>query len=72
MPLPIVIATAVPVIAPAKLKIAAIIMAALGESVRVPITVAMALAASFRPFVKPKPIATNIITIKKASASGMF
>jgi hypothetical protein len=72
IPFPIVIATAVPVIAHAKSQKAAIIMATLGERVRVPITVAIEFAASFKPLVKPKPIATIIIRIKKANGSGMF
>ena len=72
IPLPMVIATAVPVAAPAKLHKAAILMAALGERVRVPITVAMALAASLKPLAIPKPIATAMTKISRASDSGML
>ena len=72
IPLPMVIATAVPVAAPRKLQIVAIIMALRGDSVRVPITVAIALAASLKPFAMPKPIAIINTIINNARGSGML
>ena len=60
------LATAVPVAAPAKFRRAAIPMAALGERTRVPITVAIALAASLKPFARPKPTARMMRIIKTA------
>src|SRR3972149_1893934 len=67
MPLPMVMATAVPVAAPRKLKKAAMPIAARGERTRVPITVAIALAASLAPLAIPKPTARAIATTSRAS-----
>jgi hypothetical protein len=52
---------------------AAISMALRGERTRVPITVAMALAASLNPLVMPKPIARIMIMRRRLrDASGML
>src|SRR5581483_2224277 len=64
MPLPMVLATAVPrKNAAAKLKNAAHNTASLGESTRVETTVAMLLAASWNPFRKSKVSATSTVII---------
>ncbi len=49
IPVPMVLATLVNAIAPAKLRVAAIMMAAFTESARVETLVAMALAVSWKP-----------------------
>ena len=51
IPLPMVSATSVPSMAPTRLNPAAMIRAARGVSARVETEVAMALAASWKPFV---------------------
>src|SRR5574341_1792740 len=62
MPLPMVLATAVPMTkAATKLKNAAQKTAILGESTRVETTVAMLLAASWKPLMKSKPSATATV-----------
>src|SRR5690349_11960605 len=64
MPLPMVLATAVPrKKAATKLKNAAQITASLGESTRVDTTVAMLLAASWNPFKKSNVRATSTVMI---------
>ncbi len=63
MPLPIVLATAVPVKAPARLHTPASIRACLGRMARLPMEAATALAASLKPLEKPKAMAVaKIIT----------
>src|SRR5689334_6259727 len=71
MPLPIVLATAVPSRkAAAKLKKAAQTTASFGESTRVDTTVAMLFAASWKPFKKSKVSATR--TVSATSISPVF
>ena len=60
MPLPTVLATSVPAIAPAKFSTAAITIAAVGGSTRVEITVATALAVSWNPLMKSKMTASTL------------
>src|ERR1043165_6554575 len=65
MPLPIVLATAVPSKnAATKLKNAAHTTASFGDSTRVDTTVAMLFAASWNPFKKSKVSATRMVTIR--------
>ena len=54
------------------LKMAAITIALLGERTRVPMTVAMALAASLKPLTTPKPRARMIIRTSNREGSGML
>ena len=61
--LPMVLATPVLYIAPAKFKKAAMMMASLGRIARVDTEVAMAFAVSWKPLMKPKTSA-NPITVK--------
>src|SRR5436305_11155221 len=71
MPLPIVLATAVPnKNAARKLKIAAQSTASFGESTRVETTVAMLLAESWKPFRKSKTKATRIVI--RTSRTSLF
>src|SRR3954468_23675089 len=81
MPLPIVFATAVPMTkAATKLKKAAQRTAFWGESTRVDTTVAMELAASWKPFRKSKTSATRMMkmitekdgVLKSGPASGVL
>ena len=67
-----VIATAVPVAAPAKLQKAASTIAFRGERAREPIEAATALAASLKPLTKPKPMAAAITRTSRAEDSGML
>src|SRR4029077_6458527 len=68
MPLPIVLATAVPSRnAATKLKKAAQITASLGDRTRVDTTVAMLLAASWKPFRKSKIRATAIVMVSNSN-----
>src|SRR6266478_9722439 len=68
IPLPMVLATAVPRRnAATKLKKAAQITASLGDKTRVDTTVAMLLAASWKPFKKSKARATATVTISSSS-----
>jgi hypothetical protein len=60
-----VLATAVPDNAPTRLRIAAMLMATLGERTRLPITVAIALAASVKPLTIPKAIDTPMTTRRR-------
>ena len=70
IPLPMVVATAVPKIRKAtKLKKAAQITAKRGDNTRVETTVAIELAASCRPLVKSKVKAIKIIKITKIKLS---
>ena len=62
MPEPIVLATSVPSIAPTRFMIAAIIKATFGVHALVDTDVAIALAASWKPFVKSNPNA-RIMTV---------
>src|SRR6266849_6271027 len=67
IPLPMVLATAVPRRnAATKLKKAAQITASLGDKTRVDTTVAMLLAASWNPFKKSKARATARVTINSS------
>src|SRR3989304_1153050 len=73
MPLPMVRATSRPVAAPVKLNNAARATAARGVMARVPMAVAVALAASFMPLVNPKPVASRMMAAKKMMLdSGML
>src|SRR5207248_4706441 len=63
-PAPTVLATAVPVTAPKKFSAAAIRIAWSGVSTRVAITVAMALAVSWKPLMKSKTIPSATTTIR--------
>src|SRR5437764_742897 len=65
MPLPTVFATSVPAIAPAKFSTAAITIATVGGSTRVEITVATALAVSWKPLMKSKMTASEMSTIRR-------
>ena len=66
MPLPMVLATAVPSRnAATKLKKAAQATASLGESTRVETTVAMLLAASWKPLRKSKQRATRTVMTRR-------
>src|SRR5713226_7847336 len=68
MPLPMVLATAVPRRkAATKLKKAAQITASLGDKTRVETTVAMLLAASWKPFKKSKARATATVMISSSN-----
>src|SRR5437764_5940536 len=73
IPLPTVVATAVPVSAPTTLSTAAISTATPGASTRVATEVAIALAVSWKPLMKskPSPIAT-IRTRTTNAVSGML
>src|SRR5579871_109136 len=72
MPLPMVLATAVPrKKAATKLKNAAQITASLGESTRVETTVAMLLAASWKPLRKSKVSATRMVMTSSSIPSLM-
>src|SRR5260370_18048409 len=67
IPLPMVLATAVPRRnAATKLKKAAQITASLGDKTRVETTVAMLFAASWKPFKKSKARATATVTISSS------
>src|SRR5574337_621958 len=70
-PDPTVLATAVPVTAPKKLRPAAIRMAWTGLSTRVATTVAMALAVSWKPLMKSKTMASATIT-NRIAISGIL
>src|SRR5215208_6693846 len=70
-PAPTVLATAVPVIAPRKLRPAAMTIAWAGVSTRVATTVAIALAVSWNPLMKSKTtarITTTARTIRPLSS----
>src|SRR6267154_2101249 len=70
MPRPMVLATAVPrKKAARKLKAAAQITASLGESTRVETTVAMLLAASWKPFRKSKIKATMMVMTTSSTSA---
>ncbi len=69
IPFPTVVATAVVTNAPTRLAAEATATASLGESARVEIEVATALAVSWNPFVKSKPSATTIATTTRTSPS---
>ena len=64
MPLPTVPATFVETSDPSKLKTAARANAIRGVNARVDTDVAIAFAASWKPFVKSKPRATTIKTMR--------
>src|SRR5437588_419742 len=66
IPLPIVVATAVPVNAPATLRTPAMSTAVPGASTRVATEVAMALAVSWKPLMKSKTRATIRMSIRSA------
>jgi hypothetical protein len=68
IPLPIVLATAVPVKAPTKFKTAASIIAVLSGRTPVLTTVAIALAVSWNPLIKSKIRATIITVITSESS----
>ena len=72
IPLPIVDATAVVTKTPQRFAIDAISTARRGESARVEMLVATALAVSWKPFVKSKASATTIVRTSsvKGSLSG--
>jgi hypothetical protein len=72
IPFPIVLATASPPAEPIKLNTVARIMAFLGERARVPMTVAIALAASLKPLTTPKPQASAAITTTVQSELGIY
>src|SRR5204863_7428135 len=65
IPFPIVEATAVPVRAPVRLKNAAIVIAWRGVSTLVETTVAMALAASWKPLMYSKTTAARTTRMKR-------
>src|SRR4051812_16754464 len=67
MPLPIVLATAVPLMAPAKLSTAAIRIAIHDRSTRVEMTVATAFAVSWKPLMKSNTTGSTMI----ATSSGV-
>lgn len=68
MPFPIVVAMAVPKTSgPARLKMAAMVTAFMGESTFVATTVAMALAESWNPLMKSKTKAMIIVKMTKIS-----
>src|SRR5690349_3278541 len=69
IPLPIVLATAVPKMnAAMKLKIAAQTTASRGDSTRVETTVAMLFAASWKPLKKSKQRASRMVTMTRIVA----
>src|SRR5438105_15685415 len=68
IPLPIVVATAVPVNAPTTLRTPAISTAVPGASTRVATEVAMALAVSWKPLMKSKTRAMPTIRTSMRSA----
>src|SRR5579884_3522059 len=68
MPLPMVVATAVPVSAPMMLRIPAINTAVPGFSTRVATEVAMAFAVSWKPLMKSKMRPMMMIKISRKSA----
>ena len=73
IPLPMVLATAVPVSAPIRLKVAPMATAASGVMTRVETTVAMAFAASLMPLVYANAKARTIVTTKMTpAASGIL
>src|SRR5437764_8768941 len=73
IPLPTVVATAVPVKAPATLRTPAISTAVPGASTRVATEVAMALAVSWKPLMKSKTSAMATIRMSVSSAElGIF
>src|SRR3954463_9366139 len=73
MPLPTVLATSVPVMAPAKFRTAAITIAMEGRRTRVEITVATALAVSWNPLMKSKTTASAIsVTSNGVNPLGML
>src|SRR2546430_7351984 len=69
IPLPIVVATAVPVNAPATLRTPAISTAVPGANTRVATEVAMALAVSWKPLMKSKTraMATIRTSVRRAA-----
>src|SRR5512142_3316757 len=69
IPLPTVLATAVPERAPAKLSTAAMRIAWRGESTRVATTVAIELAVSWKPLVKLNTMARIMTTPRRMSES---
>src|SRR5205085_10527877 len=74
IPLPIVVATAVPVRAPTILRAPAISTAVPGASTRVATEVAMALAVSWKPLMKSKtsPTATIRMSIRRAGLGILY
>src|SRR5258706_16089216 len=74
IPLPTVLATSVPLIAPMKLSAAAIVIATHGDSTRVEMTVATALAVSWNPLMKSNTTASEISRISSGvtPVSGML
>src|SRR4029453_9809063 len=73
IPLPTVFATSVPLIAPTKLSTAAIAIATQGRRTRVEMTVATALAVSWKPLMKSKITASTIsVSSSAVTPSGML
>jgi len=71
-PIPTVLATAVPDNAPTKFNIVAIATAALGVKALVDTEVAIAVAVSWKPFIKSNTSARTITQTSKKKVSGMF
>ena len=71
IPLPTVAATAVVTNAPKRFATEAISTAIRGESARVEMLVATALAVSWKPFVKSKRSATPIVMIEQRQGSAV-
>src|SRR3990172_4716933 len=72
MPLPMVVATAVPESAPTMLRPVAIMTASRGERTRVDTTVAMALGASVQPLTNSAPRTRRRTIMRPGESSGIL